>query len=307
MLKISFTDFWRGFDQNNNIFTNILKEIFDNEIIITSTKNADISFITICGRNHKNVLKKYREKCILFLGENIRPNIYDVPYSLSSDFNNYDGKNFRLPLWYLDIDWYNTGIGVIKIEDIQKKLINAGQFKPDDFASRKDCITIFNNPEGTRMNMFSKLNKIMDLEAYGQPFNRPLGPKIKTSNLINSFLPVYCDYNYKINKMSEFKFNFCPENSLYPGYYTEKCLHAKISGCIPIYFADFHVHNDFRKESFINMYDYLEFEDLSKHLLEIKNDYEYLSNLANEPLLKKIPSIDLIKNFLYKSIKNIIG
>ena len=267
MLRISFTDFWEGFDENNNLFTNILKEIFETEIIITRPSKAEVCFITIYGRNHKNVISKYREKCILFLGENIRPNIYDTPYTLSSDFNTYNGKNMRLPLWYLDIDWFNTNIGIIKSDDVERKLVSYGKLKPDNFAGRKDCITIFNNPEGTRMDMLEKLNKIMSVEAYGKPFKKPLGPKIKNNNLLNAFNPVYCDYHSKIKKMSEFKFNLCPENSLYPGYYPEKCLHAKISGCIPIYFADSHVDNDFRKESFINMYDYLDFENLIIYLI----------------------------------------
>ena len=213
----------------------------------------------------------------------------------------------RLPLWYLDIDWFNTNIGVIKSEDVERKLVSYGKLKPDNFASRKDCITIFNNPEGTRMDMLDRLKRIMTVEAYGKPFKRPLGPKIKSGNLLSYFTPpVYCDYHSKIKIMSEFKFNLCPENSLYPGYYTEKCLHAKISGCIPIYFADFHVSKDFRKESFINIYDYLDFENLVNYLLEIKRDNATLAKLANEPLLKEMPSLEPIKDFLYKSIKKII-
>ena len=53
------------------------------------------------------------------------------------------------------------------------------------------------------------------------------------------------------------------------------------------------------------MYDYLEFEDLSKYLSEVKKDYSYLAKLANEPLLKNIPKLNSIKDFLFKSITNI--
>mgnify|MGYP001315484882 CR=1 FL=1 len=50
------------------------------------------------------------------------------------------------------------------------------------------------------------------------------------------------------------------------------------------------------------MYDYLKFEDLSKHLSEIKKDYSYLAKLSNEPLLKSVPKLNSIKDFLFKSI-----
>tara|TARA_A100001035_G_scaffold254821_1_gene228970 strand:+ start:226 stop:1146 length:921 start_codon:yes stop_codon:yes gene_type:complete len=304
MLKISFTDFWIDFNEKNNLITNILNELFNSEILVTKPNKADVCFVSICGKKHKKVIEKYNEKCILFLGENIRPNKYKVPFSLTSDFNSYGGTNMRLPLWYFEIDWFRTNIGIIKVDEIEKKLINYGQLTADDIANRKDCITIFNNPEGSRMDMLKELEKIMYVEKYGTLFNNPLGPKTNNS-FINKFFPVYSDYQSKIEKMTNFKFNFCPENSLFPGYYTEKCFHAKIAGCIPIYFADYHVHNDFRKESFINMYDYLEFQDLSKYLSEVKKDYSHLAKLANEPLLKSIPKLNSIKDFLLKSITSI--
>ena len=293
MLKISFTDFWPGFQEKNNLITNILKEIFDEEIKITIPRQADVCFFTIFGKNHKRIIRKFREKSILFLGENIRPNIYDVPFTLSGDFNSYGGINMRLPLWFLEIDWYKSNLGIIQLEDIEKNLVNYGKFTSDDLARRQDCITIFNNKEGTRMDMFEKLKNVMEVEAYGRPFN--------------NWFPTSEDYKSKIKKMGNFKFNYCPENSLYPGYYTEKCFHAKVSGCIPIYFADSHVNKDFRKESFINMYDYLEFEELAKFIKEIKNDYDFLAQLANEPLLNTIPDLTNIKNFLFQSIKKIIN
>ena len=304
MLKISFTDFWIDFNEKNNLITNILNELFNSEILVTKPNKADVCFVSICGKKHKKVIEKYNEKCILFLGENIRPNKYEVPFSLTSDFNSYGGTNMRLPLWYFEIDWFKTNIGIINVDQIEKRLIDNGQFTADDIANRKDCITIFNNPEGSRMDMLRELQKIMYVEKYGTLFNNPLGPKTNKS-FINKFFPVYSDYQSKIEKMTNFKFNFCPENSLFPGYYTEKCFHAKIAGCIPIYFADYHVHNDFRKESFINMYDYLEFQDLSKYLSEVKKDYSHLAKLANEPLLKSIPKLNSIKDFLLKSITSI--
>lgn len=292
MLKISFTDFWDGFNENNNLFTNILKEIFCSNIQITIPRKADICFVSVCGSKHQRIINKFGNKCFLFLGENLRPNIYNTYLSLSGDFNSYQGRNFRLPLWYMEIDWYDSNLGTIKVNDIEEKLMSYGRFTSDDLAKRKDCITIFNNKEGTRMDMYHRLKKIMNVDAYGKPFN--------------NWFPTYADYKEKLKKMGNYKFNFCPENSLYPGYYTEKCFHSKLSGCIPIYFADSHFTNDFRKEAVINMYDYLNLDDLENFLNEINNDCYYLANLANEPLLSKMPNLDSVKNFLYKSINTII-
>ena len=135
------------------------------------------------------------------------------------------------------------------------------------------------------MDVLKKLEEIMNVDAYGKPFN-------------NWFRLMKTTWQRLMNE--NYKFNLCPENSLYPGYYTEKYLRSKIAGCIPIYFADPHVKNDFRVNSFINIYDFLEFEKLKSHLFEIKNDFDYLSKLANEPLLEDIPNLDNIKKFYLK-------
>ena len=54
------------------------------------------------------------------------------------------------------------------------------------------------------------------------------------------------------------------------------------------------------------MYDYLNLDDLENFLNEINNDFYYLANLANEPLLSKMPNLDSVKKFFYKSINTII-
>ena len=291
MLKISFTDFWNGFDVRNNIITNMLKDIYNNNVEITVPRKADICFVTIYGRNHAKILKKFSEKCFLFLGENVRPNTYNASYSFSGDFYSYGGKNKRLPLWYLEIDWYDTNLGTISVNDLEKKLLSYGDVTTDNLLGRRDCITIFNNKEGTRMEVYRKLNKIMSIDGYGKPFN--------------NWFPTYNDYKSKLEKMGNYKFNFCPENSIYPGYYTEKCFHAKLAGCIPIYFAEKYVTRDFRKEAFINIYNYLSFDDLKSHLVEILNDYDYLTKLINQQLLHKLPNLEEIKEFLHMAVSNI--
>ena len=98
----------------------------------------------------------------------------------------------------MEIDWYDSNLGTIKVNDIEEKLMSYGRFTSDDLAKRKDCITIFNNKEGTRMDMYHRLKKIMNVDAYGKPFN--------------NWFPTYADYKEKLKKMGNYKFNFCPEN-----------------------------------------------------------------------------------------------
>ena len=75
----------------------------------------------------------------------------------------------RLPLWYLEIDWYETNLGTIKVREIEKKLLSYGNTTPDNLSKRRDCVAIFNNEEGTRMEVFRKLKNIMNVDGYGRP------------------------------------------------------------------------------------------------------------------------------------------
>ena len=118
-LHISFTDFWSGHDPHNNLITNVLRDIYHTDILcVPDPREADICFVTIYGKSHQLVLDKYASKCILWLGENVRPNRYPCAFSISSDFPSYGGKNFRLPLWMAEIDWYYTDLGIIKPHDL---------------------------------------------------------------------------------------------------------------------------------------------------------------------------------------------
>ena len=45
----------------------------------------------------------------------------------------------------------------------------------------------------------------------------------------------------------------CPENGLYPGYYTEKIPEAFYSGCLPITWADENIVADFNSRAFLNL------------------------------------------------------
>ena len=291
-LGLSFTDFWEGHDPNNNILANMIKDVFDADIYIVPPEDADICFVTIYGQSFKDILTKYPYKSILWLGENTRPNTIHSGFSISFDFNSYNGKNLRLPLWMSEIDWYSTGLGVTTVSDAQQLLCESHKHRPHTIRE-KDCITIFNNPEGTRVEILHQLQSIMNVTGYGRPFN--------------NWFPTYENYRDKLNKMGEFTFNLCQENSMYPGYYTEKCIHAKLSGCIPIYMADSNVKYDFRQAAFINIADFKNIEESVKYIQHIIESRETLENYMNEPLLRKMPSLDNAKAFISKAINVILA
>jgi len=293
-ILISFTDFWEGHDPLNNILINILRDsCFSSVDVVDNPCDADLCFVTIYGSSHKEVINKFRHKTILWLGENVRPNLYGCRFSISFDFDSYGGTNFRLPLWFSEIDWFGTGLGVIGLEDLRPRLVSPGSYSRQDIVNRDFCITIFNNPEGTRLELLRRLNLFNSVTGYGRPFG--------------NWFPTNATYRSKLSKMGTFLFNLCLENSYYPGYYTEKCFHAKVAGVIPIYMADKYVVKDFRPASFINVNDYLSLGDCCDVVYELSHDFDKALAILNQPLLHRVPDLSEISDFLLKSCSTILS
>ena len=130
----------------------------------------------------------------------------------------------------------------------------------------------------------------MHVHGFGDAFNRRIPDGEKN----------------KLDLISNFKFHICFENSIQPGYYTEKLLHAKAAGNIPIYYADNNISNDFNTNGFLNLTSYKTIEDMVEHILVIDQDEALYNKIKDEPLFKspETPTlyVEQIKTFICSRI-----
>ena len=276
-MKISFCDFWDGFDNHNNFFTQLLKSsdlVFD---IVDVIDSPDVIFYSCFGELNKH----FSCKKIFFTGENFRPDI-NSNYSITFD---YDIKNnIRMPLWYMYIDWFNVGSYGNPGYLIPLSYLN----QPNEFSIIKKnefCVFMSNKAEYHRVNMFNTLNKRKRVDSYGSVFNN-MGGKLGGTE------------KDKLEIISKYRFSIAFENSSYPGYNTEKLLHAKVVGNIPLYWGDPNIYNDMNPEAFLNFSNYKSFEEMVEHVMELENNPSKRNDILNKPLFKELPTIDLIKNQL---------
>jgi hypothetical protein len=277
-MNISFLDFWNGFKPENNFFIYLIKSTKEN-VNITPPENADVIFYSCFGNSNK----KYNCKKIFFTGENLRPNFNECDLSLSFDFDHYGDRNMRLPLWYLYIDWFN-----VKSYNNPNWLIPVEYLVGDNEFTKKEkinfCSTVFSSPYDSRFNMINLLNTYKNVDCYG---------KIHNNKLLDG-------ERYKMDVISNYKFNICFENSIHPGYFTEKILHAKIAGCVPIYYSDKSYSNDFNTNSCINLIDYNDMKEVLEDVKKIDSDNAIYKKIKSEPLFNKIPDIIELKNKISK-------
>ena len=128
--------------------------------------------------------------------------------------NQYGGRNIYLPLWHLEIDWFGK-----KYED--RHTYNSNIFTQSrvyDYKERKNRVVyIGNNAEPYREHILTCMEeKGIIVDRYGSQSN-----------------PV----EDKIAKLSEYKVALVFENSYYPGYMTEKLIHAHLAGTNCLYWG----------------------------------------------------------------------
>jgi hypothetical protein len=281
-MNISFSDFWDGFDPNNNFFRDLILSIDNSYNFIPFSNDTNILIYSCFGNLHSNA--NTRVKKIFYTGENLRPNYNDCQYSLTFDFDSYNGKNIRLPLWILQIDWFNKTNYTNPQYVIPLEYIKANPLRRKN--KDKFCCIVFNSRSPHRWEIIEKLGKYKKVDCYGKPFG-------------NWF---YGEDN-KLKTISDYKFNICFENSISPGYYTEKMIHAKTAGCLPLYWADNGCEKDFNKNSFLNLYNFNNLDEFIEKIIELDKDDLAYSQITKEYLFEnKEISLDNLK----KELSNIL-
>ena len=105
----------------------------------------------------------------------------------------------------------------------------------------------------------------------------------------------------KYELLQEYAFNLCPENSLYPGYVTEKIPEAFYAGCIPLTWVDTNVICDFNPKAIINLMP-LVHENFSSFKV-LLNSPDAFKEISQHSLLLNKPSLEPLKVFMLEILR----
>jgi hypothetical protein len=283
-MNVGYVDFWPGFDVNCNWFNLVFKHCFPqtNFIFSNDGKNADIILASSFGNARYYNTNSSTIK-IFYTGENERPDFVFADYALSFDYDDYSGRNFRLPHWYLYVNWWNEPNfphARISVEQLKRK------WNVDEVYNRQQfCSIIIGNPVRNRIEVAQKLSEYIPVHAFGRAFGK------------------YYDA-CKVKLLEKYRWNICFENSIYPGYITEKLLEAKVAGCIPIYYGDSSVNNDFNSNGFINYKDFKTSDELFNFILSIEKNEKLFGDYVETPIFNTEPSLDKLYEFLRRVVEN---
>ena len=272
-IKIAFIAFWHDFNYMDNVYTKKFLQKYKNIEISAKPDEANIlivgSFVNQQNKTYIETLKAQKPelKTVLCITEPIG-NFYQEAFQMLLSFPfdkvfgciNNDGLNRnKYPLYlnyfdYEDANIYSLTNNYFKNIDI-KTLI-----------TKEFCCLINSHDQGnTRGNIHRLLNLTKVVTCPGKLFN----------NCSNEELNKIGNINY----IKNFVFNICAENfkTQFPGYITEKLLHACLGGAIPIYSGSFDEIDEkiFNKNRII-FYD-------SYEINSIVNTYNLVKDLYNNP------------------------
>jgi hypothetical protein len=282
-MNICYIDFWPGFDPNSNWFNLLFREALnDREINFNSSPfEADVIVFSCFGDEHKKY-KNSKAVKLFYTGENQRADLSVADYSLSFDYETHNGKNFRLPHWYMYVNWW--GEPNFPHARISKERLFYTH-TPEEILARNDfCCIIIGNAVRNRIEVAQKLDSYKPVHGYGKVFGRPYS-------------------GCKVDLISKYRYNICFENSIYPGYITEKLLEAKVAGCIPIYYGSDTVNTDFNPNCFINYNKFGNPSELLEEIIKIENERSLFDSLVSQKLFDQEPNLDSVYSFLSKALK----
>uniref|UniRef100_A0A6C0K141 Alpha-(1,3)-fucosyltransferase FucT N-terminal domain-containing protein n=1 Tax=viral metagenome TaxID=1070528 RepID=A0A6C0K141_9ZZZZ len=290
--SVIFTDMWEGFKSSENFFLDLMNSADPVYKWIGSEEGS----LLICGPfgtewqapRYASVPK------VFFLGEPFQNRVEDPRLNLvlSHDVVE-DATHMRLPLWPLFLDWF----GSKSANKNPNQLPLPYAVKPFENTNKEFCAFVVSNPCcQIRNEAFDQLNAYKRVNSAGA-YKNNLGELL------------FCKFGgggggdqAKFEFLKQHQFCICYENTQQPGYVTEKLLHAKLAGCVPLYWGSKEAAQDFDPSGFIDMD--------GKDIVEVVKSLEEHPDLIRE--IQRTPALDKERfastcDLLHRVGKRLIG
>ena len=277
-IHVAYTNFWPNFSLKYGLLKHLLDLAFDYDWEESrDPRDADLVLTSVFPHRPEN----FPWKTIAVIWENIRPDYRGYKFSISSDFDDYGGRNVRCPLWYSQVEWFPG------YKNTAGDAWEHGNEPPVP-------LSVLMTP---RTGGYIKREKFCALVASNyEPF-RMMAAKALGADIYGGVTGT-ADARPKSLILKDYTFSLCFENSLFPGYYTEKLLHAWAAGTIPLYFADDKVVEDFNGDAIVNRSDFLTMRSFKNDVKRLYEDNDALEWIWQQPILLAKPSLDPIVTFL---------
>lgn len=278
VFRIGFSDMWPGFHPNKNFFLDALRHFHPNRMFEGHIQPSECDLLIFGPYSEQWRTHPCKNK-VFFTAENwpspIRPE---------------DGIAVQLtpqtvPTWMTFIDWFSgsTQLPTEGLEDnpIRLPLHFATQSHPIPFSQRKEfCAFVVSNPVCEfRNRVFQTVHAYKHVDSGGALYNN-IGGQLELKYPGGGAGDIS-----KHHFFARHRFTISFENAQAKGYVTEKLLHAKMAGCIPLYWGDATASEGFAPNSFVNVSAARSEDQVLAILQKLEANPSICEKIASTPLL----------------------
>jgi alpha(1,3/1,4) fucosyltransferase len=249
VIRLDFSDFGYPLNKADNFFYNLLAPHFD----IQLTSDPDFLIFSDSGYQHR------LQSCvkIYYTNESFQPNFQICDYALTC-FHSENPRHLRFPHY---------------IEAVTARQLLRQPGEPTLWHPPRErfCCFLVSNAKGHRRNeFFEKLSARKKVDSGGRYLNN-------MGSVLGGGMHDKQDF------LAQYRFNLAFENKSLPSYTTEKLTNAMAARCIPIYWGDPRVAEDFNPKSFINVSDFKNDDEAIEYILSVDTDVEKQRQYLAEP------------------------
>jgi GR25 family glycosyltransferase involved in LPS biosynthesis len=281
---IAFSDMWPGFNYDSNFIMDALRH----EAPTLSIKGIPYSpsippSLVIFGPYSTSWKQIPSIPKVYFSAENWEvPNDPSISLYITSSTNE-DDRHLRIPTWMTFINWFTTSSELphgCTDNPIRLPVQLALEPHPIPFDKREQfCAFVVSNPTCIiRNEAFHHVNAYKKVNSGGGLYNN-IGGQLELK-----YPGGGCGDLSKYAFFSQHQFTLSFENSQAPGYITEKVLHAKMAGCVPLYWGT-QTDSDFVPNSFINLSSMKSAEQIVEILKKLEARPDICAAIAATPIL----------------------
>jgi hypothetical protein len=207
---------------------------------------------------------------------------------LGFEKTNLELKRIYFPLWYLLPNILENGTPLSmqnrfgRYPNQEYYLIGRKPLSKQDFFNRTSIIGFINNLTTMRVSEMSLLENYLG-------FNN-LSKAASNHEIFN-----------KSAHHNVAKFIYCPENSNFDGYVTEKLFESYACGSVPLWKGE-PGESPLNSKSYININDFEHMSELIEFLQKVNTDLDLFNSLYTEPLLLKKPDYSSIRKVFAKMV-----
>lgn len=306
---VAFSDMWPGFNYDHNFIMDALRH--ETNVALQGMKYDS------AVRPHVVIFGPYSEDWktlpadlpkVYFSAENWNPpSDPSIVLHLTSKREESD-KWMRIPTWMTFIDWFSDQVGLPETcvdNPIRLPLYMAMKSHPIGFEERQQfCAFVVSNPICEFRNQtFQAVDQYKHVNSGGALYNNING------QLALKYPGGGCGDISKYHFFVGHRFTISFENSQAPGYITEKVLHAKMAGCVPLYWGDSQTDIDFAPNSFINLSSTTDPAMVVEIIKKLEANPAMCEAIAKTPILneeKRDRALSIISR-MSKTLLNIMG